>query len=324
MSNTIVSAGKITLSRNISGTPFPSKLRDNRASVMAGSVYEAVSKTGNYELYRMGQIAPAVTQKLLEGGLISNRLVSGGAFGSAIVSDDKSVSIMINEEDHVVEQCFYKGDGLAACYDKINKIDDVIAAKQRFSYHGKLGYLTSSPENLGTGMHVSVTLFLPGITLTKSLSQLVGIAGRLGVTVRPVYEDSVGAYVYVLTNQKTLGVSEKEIIELMETAVSRVSEAEERARKMLKISSEAEIHDKACRSYAILKNAYKLSTTEMISLIAWAKIGVAFGWIDAECEKLDAAQSAMLPSQLTESSGMNFESALDRDVYRAEAIKSLI
>ena len=103
----IILKSKITLSRNVRGYQFPSRLRDTRANIIANGVYEAVAANGGYDLYKMAQISDVKSRRLREDGLISDRLLAS-PYGSVIVSDDKSVAVMINEEDNVVEQCFSK------------------------------------------------------------------------------------------------------------------------------------------------------------------------------------------------------------------------
>ena len=171
---------KITLSRNVKGYPFPSKLRDTRANVIASGVYESLSRSGGYELYKIAQMSDSVTKRLRERGLITDRLIQS-PYGSAIVSSDESVSVMINEEDAVVEQYFGKGECLPELYEKANKTDDLIGAKEEFCFHPRLGYLTSCPDSVGTGMHASVTLFLPALVLTKSLQSCASSVSRLNI-----------------------------------------------------------------------------------------------------------------------------------------------
>lgn len=321
MSEQIVMQSKVTLSRNVKNFPFPTRMRDNRASIIAGGVYEAIGRNGGYELYKIAQISETVSSKLREQGLITDRLMNDSPYGSAIISDDKSISIMINEEDHIVEQCFEKGMNLEVAYERINRIDDEIAKKEEYCYHNKLGYLTSCPANVGTGMHASVTLFLPALTLTKSLQPCVNAVSRLNISIKSLYDESLGCYLYTLTNQRTLGLSEKEIIDLVTKAAAHVIDSEERARKMLKISSEPEMKDKAMRSYGLLKNSYKMSASEMMGLVAWAKLGAYYGYIEIDADKLDELASSLYPATIVTDSGMTFKSALDRDVYRAEMLR---
>ena len=313
----IILKSKITLSRNVRGYQFPSRLRDTRANIIANGVYEAVAANGGYDLYKMAQISDVKSRRLREDGLISDRLLAS-PYGSVIVSDDKSVAVMINEEDNVVEQCFSKGLSLEEAYSVIDAIDDKIAGKQEFCFHPKLGYLTSCPDSVGTGMHASVTLFLPALTLSKSLEQCIAAVSRLNVSLKSVYDENIEAYLYTVTNQDTLGVTEKEIIDLVTTAANHLAEAEERARKMLKISSEAEVRDKSMRSMGILKNAYKISAAEMLQLITWAKIGAYYGFISPDCDKMDELAEKLLPAAVSEAVG---DSGTDSDIYRAEILR---
>lgn len=317
----IIIQSKITLARNVKNYPFPTRMNDNRASVIAGGVYEAVGNNGGYELYKMAQISDKVASRLREQGMISDRLMTSSPYGSAVVSEDKTVSIMINEEDHIVMQCVLPGMSLEEAYVKIDAIDDRIAQKEEYSFHSRLGYLTSCPANVGTGMHASVRLFLPALTLTKSLQQCLGAVGRLNMTIKSVYDESVGAYSYTITNQKTLGVSEKEIIDLVTTAANHLAESELKARRMLKISSEPEIKDKAMRAYGLLKNSYKMSATEMTGLVAWARIGAYYGYVDLNAEAMDKLASSLGPATIGSDGGVELGSTVEREIYRAEMLR---
>lgn len=316
----IIIKSKITLARNVKGFQFPSRLRDTRAGIIANGVYEAIASNGGYELYKMAQITDVKARQLREQGLISDRLMSS-PYGSAIVSDDKSVSVMINEEDNIVEQCFSDGLSLEEAYDKIDGIDDRISRKEEYCFHPKLGYLTSCPVNVGTGMHASVVLFLPALTISKSLEQCVSAVSRLNVSLESVYDESLETYLYSVSNQDTLGVSEKEIIDLVNTAANHLAESEERARKMLKISSEDEVKDKAMRSYGVLKNAYKMSAQEMLQLVTWAKIGVYYGYVDMDVKKADELVSSLMPSAIR--NGIANDDA-EADVRRAEMLRTAL
>lgn len=305
---------KITFSRNVKGYPFPSKLRDTRANVIASGVYEALAKNGGYELYKIAQMSEPVTRRLRERGLISDRLIQS-PYGSAIVSSDESVSVMINEEDAIVEQYFGKGDCLSELYEKANKTDDIIGAKEEFCFHPRLGYLTSCPDSVGTGMHASVTLFLPALVLTKSLQSCASSVSRLNISIKSVYDDSVEAYLFTATNQQTLGFGEDEIIDLVEKAVNHLIEAEERARKMLKISSEAQVRDKSMRAFGIMKNAYSMPATEMVELFSWVKLGAYYGYVSVDTDKVEQLVKKLMPAAVAEAGAEN------EDVYRAELLR---
>lgn len=135
---------KITLSRNVKGYPFPSKLRDTRANVIASGVYESLSRSGGYELYKIAQMSDSVTKRLRERGLITDRLIQS-PYGSAIVSSDESVSVMINEEDAVVEQYFGKGECLPSCTKRQTKPTISSAQRKNSVSIRALGILRPAP-----------------------------------------------------------------------------------------------------------------------------------------------------------------------------------
>ena len=114
---------------------------------------------------------------------------------------------------------------------------------------------------------------------------------------------------------------EKEIIDLVTTAANHLAEAEERARIMLKISSETEVRDKAMRSLGILGSAYTMSAPEMLQLVTWAKIGAYYGFVSVDCAKLDELSKQLLPAAVSEAAS---RSSADPDVYRAEILRNAL
>ena len=211
----VVISSRIRLARNVNDIPFPSRLNDERASLIARKVYDSLQAGDSYDLYKMSNISEIDGNVLMEKHLISADLLNNNQFGAAIINESETVSIMINEEDHIREQSILKGFNLKEAYEKINAVDDCIAARIRFAFDPRLGYLTSCPTNLGTGLRASVMMFLPGLSITKNLDSCVNAVSRLNMTVRGVYGEGSDAdgFLYQVSNQKTLGVSESEIIQ---------------------------------------------------------------------------------------------------------------
>ena len=149
-------------------------------------------------------------------------------------------------------------------------------------------------------MHSSVTLFLPALVLTKSLQSCASSVSRLNISIKSVYDDSVEAYLFTATNQQTLGFGEDEIIDLVEKAVNHLIEAEERARKMLKISSEAQVRDKSMRAFGIMKNAYSMPATEMVELFSWVKLGAYYGYVSVDTDKAEQLVKKLMPAAVAE------------------------
>lgn len=281
MSNTdnVVISSRVRLARNLDGVPFPHKLRYEQGMAISKQVYEALEHTGTFNLYRMASSNELDLDVLKEKHLISEDLLRSDN-GAAVINDNETVSVMINEEDHIREQCILRGLRLEDAYAEIDKVDDAISSKMKLAFDERLGYLTCCPTNVGTGMRASVMLFLPALALTDSIKSCVDAVSRLNMTVRGVYGEGSKAdgFIYQVSNCKSLGVSENEIISSVGKCINSLIESELMARDRLLHSKGTEIKDRVLRAWGLLTNAYSMSTDEFMSLLAYVKLGASDGY----------------------------------------------
>ena len=314
----IAVSSRVRLARNINGYVFPVKKGAKRLEEIIKPVYNELSKIGKFKLYLMGGNQTEALA-LKEKHLISADLIKSPA-GAAVISEDESVSVMINEEDHIRQQCVLNGYNLEKAYNTLNKIDDLLSKKMSFAFDDKLGYLTSCPTNLGTGMRASVMLFLPAVTLNKSINAIINAVNKIGIAVRGVYGEGSNAegYMYQVSNQVSLGLTEYDIIKNVEATVLQICEAEQAARKKMLESNALEIKDMVFRAYGILKNCVKISSAEFMKLISNIKLGAALGIIKvSDIYKINELIVRVQPANITLAAGRSL-SAEERDIYRAD------
>ncbi len=258
---------------------------------------------------------------LMENHLISPMLIKNKRFSAALINTQENVSIMINEEDHLREQCIVKGFDLPLAYDTMNGIDNRIGKSMKFAFDEQFGFLTACPTNLGTGLRASVMLFLPALTVNGVMPRVIRSISRLGLTVRGVYGEGSDAegYMYQISNEVTLGVTEEEILTQVKEAVLKICELEEAERRnLIQGSSALEIQDECLRAYGILTNCAKISTREFVSLTAKVKLGACLGYINIDdVSAIDDLVIKLTPSNITAAAGKQL-TALERDVYRAQ------
>src|SRR6184192_3025379 len=101
-------------------------------------------------------------QVLVERHLISREHAAKGAGSAVVVNRRQTLSIMINEEDHLRMQSIRSGLQLKQAFKLVDKIDTALEGKLDFAFDPRLGYLTACPTNVGTGMRASAMLHLPG------------------------------------------------------------------------------------------------------------------------------------------------------------------
>ena len=211
---TVVST-RIRLARNLEGYPFPSHLQgEKQAKEIIRLVSSGLSRLDEFRLYYMDAVSDEQAVCMMENHLISPQLIKNKRFSAALINSEENVSVMINEEDHLREQCIVKGLNLRLAYETMSEIDGQIGVSMKFAFDEQLGYLTACPTNLGTGLRASVMLFLPALTVNGIMPKVIRSISRLGLTVRGVYGEGSEAegYKYQISNEVTLGVTEEEIL----------------------------------------------------------------------------------------------------------------
>ncbi len=315
---------RIRLARNFSGVPFSPRMTVGQASVITEKVSEVLGE--RYKTYSLSDLGEVESGTLVEKHLISKELLSS-PYGTVIVNDDEEVSVMLCEEDHLRLQVIKKGLRLDQAYDQANRVDDIIGSGVKYSFDQKLGYLTACPSNLGTGMRASVMMFLPALTIMNTLSVSIKKLEMLNITIRGVYGEGSEAlgYLYQVSNQHTLGISEQEILTLVRSAVGYLCEAEEQARVSLLSIRENDLYDEILRSVGTAKYAYKMSNHEFVKLASMIKLGAYYGLVNITDEaEINELITAVQPFNLVASADRHLRTAEERDIYRAKIVRSAL
>lgn len=313
---------RVRLARNLEGYPFKIKNPDTAREIVK-KVNRALVKCGTFNLFFTSNLTDIKLEAMKERHLISSELIENRDCGAALITPDETISVMVCEEDVIREQCFMKGLRLDEAYDKLNRIDDELSKNLDIAYSEKFGYLTACTTNLGTGLRASVMMFLPALTVSGKIGELVKTVERLGLTVRGLYGEGSSAegYVYQISNEITLGVSEYDVIKEVRSAAERICQAErEISERVFGGKNELKTMDKARKAYGVLTNAVMLSYGEFLNLIAEVKLGAMLGMVNiADIAKIDDLIISVRPANLCEEYGKRL-SATDRDLFRAEVV----
>ena len=167
---------------------------------------------------------------------------------------------------------------------KDGRRDDYLNAKFPYAFSSKYGYLTAYPTNVGTGMKASVVVHLPSLSTSKRFQELLGDMSRFGTTVRGVYGRGTENYgdLYEIYNQKTLGMNEQEIIELVSSVAVQLSQQEREIREASLSKHRLLREDEVYKSYGVLKYARKLSMKEAMTFLSHLRAGIADGLVETK------------------------------------------
>ncbi|MCX7951517.1 MAG: protein arginine kinase [Clostridiales bacterium] len=327
----IVLTSRIRLARNINGIPFPHLMDKETAEKVIDDIKSSILDSNSaisrdFEVIKLSEINQNQMLSMVEKHLISNDLINNRDISAVMVNKDNNVSIMINEEDHIRLQVIYPGFKLKEAFDMASKIDDLIEERITYAYDTKLGYLTSCPTNVGTGLRASVMLHLPALTMTKNINNIITTINQVGLTIRGLYGEGSNALgnVYQISNQITLGLSEEEIINNLIAVTKKIVEKEKKAREILLEKQSIELEDELYRSLGILKYARSISTHECLELISKVRMGVEMGIIkDVEMDKLNELFVNVQPATLQIIENREL-SPKDRDIIRANLIRKTL
>ena len=325
--NDIIISSRVRLARNLKDVPFPHLLDSSKAKEIVKQVYDAFSTSpflaSNSSIYFMNELSPIERTMLVELHLISPDLASSKN-GAVIIKPNETISIMINEEDHIRIQTVFPGLQLKQAYDLASKVDDILEENLDFAFNEKIGYLTSCPTNVGTGLRASLMMHLPLLTQTEQISRIFSTISQLGLVVRGLFGEGTQAKgnLYQISNQITLGKSEEDIIENLIGVAQQVIKNERKMRESLTGEIRLRLEDRILRSYGILTNAKMISSEEAMELISDVRLGVYMGIIkDLKPSELNQLFITTGPAYIQQKSGKEL-SPMERDLSRAEFIKS--
>lgn len=213
-------------------------------------------------------------RRVLNRGAVENRKPSG-----LVLSEDEATGIVINGDDHVRLQLLAMGLYLEELWERADSLDDFINQRFPYSYDQRYGYLTSFPTNVGTGLKASVVVHLPILSRERKFPGLIAGLSRFGTAIRGVYgegDENFGS-LFEVSNQKTLGQNEKEIVHTVAKAAVQLADQESTARRLSLQRSRLEREDELFKSYGVLKYAKKLTARDAMIFLSQLMAGLSDG-----------------------------------------------
>ncbi len=323
--DTVISS-RIRLARNLCGYPFPSRLD----AAGANEIIEKVSApltTAGFRRINFAEISPVMATSYVERHYVSPEFANKETPRTLLLQEQSGIAVMVCEEDHLRIQSITAGASLEEAYKNATLTEKRLDEEFDFAFSEHLGYLTNCPTNLGTGMRASVMMFLPALTKSGYMDSLASQLAKIGLTVRGLHGEGSGAagYLYQISNQITLGISEDEILKKLNGAVSQIIESERRTRKTISGERLERLTDEILRAEGILKYAYRISSCEFLKLMSEVRFGISLGIVkDVSYEQLGTLLVEAMPATLTLSSENTPKSENARDKLRAQKIQSIL
>ena len=322
----IVLMTRIRLARNLAGRSFPGWSREAQRAEVLTVCREALAVTAPMKRSvntTVADLSDLQKQILVERHLISRELSGSKDGAGVVINKDQTVSVMINEEDHLRIQVLRAGFQLKKAWSVINALDTELEERLDYAYSARLGYLTACPTNLGTAMRASAMMHLPALVISSQMDKVVRAVNQLGRVVRGLFgegSDASGS-IFQISNQTTLGESEEEIIKRLGSVLESIIEHELNARAKLLETDASKLYDKIGRAYGILQNSHLLTSTEAMNLLSLLRLGIDLNVFPEESRAvIDRLFIEAQPGHIQNAAKHDLES-LQRDVLRADKLR---
>lgn len=324
----IMISSRIRIARNFRDIPFPMLATSSQASKVIDRVEQAFQKIhhkelSGSELIRMDDLTELQRRVLVEKHLISPALAEESRQGAVILSGNEAVSIMINEEDHLRIQCLFPGLQLQEAWALASELDDQFEQQLDFAFDEEHGYLTSCPTNVGTGVRASVMVHLPALTITQQINRILPAVTQVGLAVRGIYgegSEAVGS-LFQISNQITLGQSEREIVDKISSVALQIMQHEKKAREQLMSEARLKLEDRVQRSLGVLSHARVIDSKEATQRLSDLRLGIDLGLVQGvSATILNELMVMTQPGFLQQIAERGLGSG-ERDVRRAALIR---
>ena len=281
----IVISSRIRLARNLAAFPFTNRASGYQKAEIETLLRDRISKldlTPKLGYLNVPTLSPLDRQFLVERQLISRELASAEGPRGVALGPQETVSLMVNEEDHLRLQVMRSGFALDDAWSDIDKVDDLLEQRVSYAFSEEFGYLTACPTNVGTGMRSSVMLHLPALVMTKQIEKVFRALQKINLAVRGLYGEGSRASgdFYQISNQVTLGKAETAILGEIREVIPQIITYERQARAALLRESRQALHDRVSRAFGTLCSATMMTSEETMDLLSSVRLGVNLNLLD--------------------------------------------
>lgn len=324
----VVVSSRARLARNIAGVPFVNRATDADRNEIVGMIRRSplfAATTGTLRWLDMSVLDPCERQQLVERHLISSQFADSLLAGGVALNDEETLSLMVNEEDHLRIQTLWPGSSLEKSHQMVQELNAELEETLDFALSQRWGFLTACPTNVGCGIRFSVMLHLPALRMTDELERVRRAAKDLDLAVRGFHgegSESTGDF-FQVSNQVTLGVSEQDLLEAFaNNVVPTLVDYERSARQILMEKHRTKLEDRIHRAMGILGNARMIETSEAINLLSRIRLGVTLGIIDSTTiQTVHRLLLLVQPAHLSSSAGFDMDDEDAARIARADMIR---
>ena len=262
----IVVSSRVRYARNIVGHRFPHHASPDDLRAVQSLVKSASTGLGLEVLLR---VTEAERDFLLGSRLVSPEFRHRDPGRSLLLDKARSVSVMVNEEDHLRLQALTAGWSVKSAQLVVDQVLAHIGDRVSYMWDEKYGYLTASPYNAGEARRRSALFHLMGLAHTKRLPAVLKALAAWRLTARGLFGESsraVGAFFQVSSTDGGLP-------EFMGACEYLIAEERKARREVTRLHLE----DKTKQAVDFAVASAEISLADALRVLAWVRWSASAG-----------------------------------------------
>lgn len=314
---------QIQIFRNIHNTPFPAHLDADAASEMINEIGGVLGGNGFHKV-DFSEISHAGAYAYAEKQYISPTFVRQSTVHALYLNEPCNLSVALCDTHHICIRALMPGLSLKDTFNSAYKIEGLLDTHFDFAFDERLGYLTQQPTLNGSGMSLSVMVFLPALSLSDRIPSLTGRLHEAGCLLQPVEErdGQAAGFLYRIHVIAPPDGDEQAVCSFAEHVIRQIVTEERARRKAFSEEQACMLMDQALRAEGILKHAYLLPVREFVELSSYLRLGIALGWTrDIRIEALNTLLVEVMPATLTSAADRPPKNQTEQDKLRATVVR---
>ncbi|MDR0678913.1 MAG: hypothetical protein LBF24_01530 [Puniceicoccales bacterium] len=322
----VVLMSRVRAVRNLSGEPFPGSASEERQLAARVRMHGALSDwAGPFGFWLSEELSVPERHFFRERHIAGPNFLQRTFQMEIALFNDRPLNFLFNDGEHLKFACLEPGLDVFRAYEKVDEADSALSQRLNFAFDGKRGFLTADPSDMGTGLRVSLLLFLPALAATGKIEQVAHAVQLLGCAFGGLFGtgSSSESCIFQVRNRMTLGESEETILRRLAGIGEALTEQELAARKELETSFADRVPDRMARVVALLHSARVMPLQEALVLLGQARLAACLGYVGEEfLEKIDELFTAVLPVHLQMRHG-EWVSENTQEQLRAELLRQV-
>jgi protein arginine kinase len=279
----VVISSRVRLSRNLAAFPFPGRCPADQEEKYRDLILQAfrrLPRAEDFAILDLDQLASLERRILLERNLVSQGF-SMEKHRAMVLAGDESLAALIGDEDHLRLVGMKPGACLETLLARLDALDGELEQMLEYAVSPEWGYQNTAITNLGTGLKASMMLHLPALTMSGLIKRAVKASAQLGLSIRGFFSETMESLgdMYVIANEITIGLAEKEIIGNLGRIAVQLAGYENRTREELMEKRRVDIEDRVYRAWGLATWCRYLTHREAVEALSALRLGVALGLI---------------------------------------------